>query len=460
MVWDHETAGERARHRDRRLRDEVRHELVPYARFYGARFSAAGIDPARVRGLADLARVPPVDWDDVADDPGGFLLRPEEPAIARHGNRRLVLAVTLAKLTRRSDRVNRDVIDPVYKPVHWHVVDGVPVGYTDGDLELLAEAGSRVLALAGLTRYDVLVGVGRPGPTLAYWQLVLGARRAGVTATHLGPDASLELIALASPSVLAGGPAELLAVADRAEAAGLHLPALHTLLVMGDDPDASVRDALAAAARRLAGRDSAGRPAGGPAGGPAVVAAWAPRGARALWAECRDGPGFHTFPDLEVLEVERADGSLATEGVGELVWSSLGWRGTVFFRLRTGSHVELRDRTCPTCGRTGPMVTSPAREVAGVADRVLSSAPAVAAWQVELRRADGGDELLVFLALRDRRALVPVLQDIDRSLRATQYVVLREPEVKRRVREAGGRVVDLRGGEQVRRAAGPRRSGT
>ena len=74
-----------------------------------------------------------------------------------------------------------------------------------------------------------------------------------------------------------------------------------------------------------------------------------------MWAQCRGGDAFHTYPDLECLELIGSFLDMAeVEGTGELLWSSLAWHGTAFFRLRTNTKVTLRDGTCPNCGRIGP----------------------------------------------------------------------------------------------------------
>jgi hypothetical protein len=215
-----------------------------------------------------------------------------------------------------------------------------------------------------------------------------------------------------------------------------------------------------------------------------VVAAWAPAGVRALWSECRGGRYFHTYPDLEWLEVLPD---------GEIAWTSLSWHGTVFFRLRTGVSGTVDDVTCENCGRTGPRITvssaSSARRptptwalgsgmVAAPAARpaadavfgrrpadeeeeeeeeeaqvlvpldtdvlsVLDEHPGVAAWQAEYRRVDGLDELIVFVAPAGVDRLGPLFRELDLALSATQYVVQRPDQITERRRREGA-VVDKR----------------
>lgn len=433
MQWDDEEPAKRARQRDAALRGYLRGDLGSFSPFYRRRLKEAGIDAGGIRGLADLGQLRPVTWDDLAEDPGAFLLRPTRRELSRSGDRRAVLALLAGRLTGRLDRVNRSVVEPRYKPVLWLAERGVPFGVTDADLDLVAEAGSRVLALAGLDRRDLVVGLTETSDGLPHWQLVLGARQAGVPAVHLGGRPRPGAVVAARPTTLAGPPDALArALASVAGANGV-LDGLHTLLVTGADPDAGARDALAlAAAGAMNGEDEP----------PAVVASWAPPGARAQWGECRRGAGFHTFPDLEIVEVGRG-GGLHASGPGELIWSALGWRGTAVLRLLTGARAELVDVTCEACERRGPMVLTGSRDPLATVD-LLSEQDDVAAFQVELARRDGADEVLVFLALRRGADVADVVESLDAELAATQYVVLNRRQVDARVRSAGARVVDAR----------------
>ena len=79
------------------------------------------------------------------------------------------------------------------------------------------------------------------------------------------------------------------------------------------------------------------------------MVAWAPPGARALWSECRGGgAGYHTAPDTELVETDR--------GTGELLWSAIGWKGSVFLRLATRMRANIDESPCPRCRRTTPRV--------------------------------------------------------------------------------------------------------
>ena len=475
VQWDHEKPKNRLREQEEQLREYVAHHLYPYSPFYRRRFDAAGITPRNITGFDDLAKLEPTRWSDVTAEPVAFVLRPTERAIIRFGERKLVGAITRAKFRGKVSQVNRDLIDPAYKPIHWHFDGDVPIGYSSEDVERLCEAGRRVLHLAGLTRDDAIVDVTPPGPALEFWQLVDGARSAGLSAVHFGSGVAGDRIAAAAPTVLAGPP-EALEAALGALRAGRHrIDGLRTLLVLGCLLDEADRQALRALGEEV-GDD-----------GIEVVLAWAPAGVRALWGECRGGRVFHTYPDLEWLEMLPD---------GEIAWTSLAWHGTAFARLRTGVSGTLDDVACENCGRIGPRLSvssaSTARRptatwaipAAGLVPEptavgaptpatamfgrppaageeedegevqvlvpldtdalsVLDEHPGVAAWQAEYRRVDGVDELIVFVAPAGVDRLGPLFRELDLTLSATQYVVQRPEQIAER-RRRDGAIIDHR----------------
>jgi hypothetical protein len=424
VIGDHREPAQLRALQLRALARYVTEDVYPYSPFYRARLDAAGLG-RQAPGDAILRSLPPTTFADIRD-PGELVLRPDEKTIQRFASAKLLVKVAWAKFQRRADRVNREVIDPTYKPVRWVIVDGVTIGYTDDDIEQLAEEGRRWLALAGLGRYDVIVNVLPAAPDVAWWELVEGARLAGVSALHLPYGVTPHQLDVIRPTVVAGRVDDLLALlpATSPEA----LASVHTVLAVGaplnDDVRASLRSALAP--------------------GAAVVAAWAPPGVRSLWVECRGGTAAHVSPDVDLLEVVD----------GELVWSGLDWKGTALLRLRTGATGRVDSSPCPVCGRTSPRVVGASLDPRFVT--LLDATPEVVAWQAELRTVDGVDELIVHLAVdaggngdgaAGRRHPGRVLRALDRELSVTQFVVTSADEVAARLRASGNRrVLDHRPG--------------
>jgi hypothetical protein len=432
VIGDFERPARRRAAQDRALARYLRTQVAPYSPLYGEALRGQPVDG--IDGLAGGVALTRID-DLSPDEAGDLVLHPTGDRIASSGDRRLVLRLWWSRWTRRLGAFNRNVVEPVYKPVHWTLAgDRLPVGYSAADVDQLAEIGRHQLELAGVQPYDVLVGVLPPGPTVGFWQLSLGARLAGVASLFLAaaPAPSPEDVARVRPNVLAGRPSDLVALLEAGRASGLSFAGLHTLIAVGAPLDATMRTRLA----ELGG--TASREA-------AVVAAWAPPGVRALWAECRDGADVHTWPAVEVLElVDPLTGEVSTRAEGEVVYTPLGWRGTVVLRLRTGVYASLDDAPCVACGRTSPRVRLvPFLPPFAV---VLDEHPEVELWQAELRTVDGAEELIVFVTPRLRGAHPGrLLRELDRRLSVTQFVVLDRRTLAARLRKAGdSRVVDLR----------------
>ena len=432
MLGDRERPSRIRAEQQRALVHEIPHEAYAYAPFWRERFDQAGLSPASVRSLEDLARLPLTQLDDV-EDPASLVLRPDGASIRRFGDRGLALRLGMARLLGRVAALNERLLEPVYKPIHWVVQAGLPVGYSVEDLERLAELGRRWLEAAGLRRDDVLVGLVPPGPNLAFWELAEGARRSGVSALLMSPLPPVEDVAGLSPTVLAGRPVDLAHLLDAAADTGVHMDSVHTLLAVGEPLEDGVRD-------RLEFRGE----------GAAVLSAWAPAGVRSLWAECRGGQGaLHTSPAVELVEVvDPLSGAAMTPGEeGEVVWTSIGWRGTVFLRLRTDVYAHLEEGRCPACGRTTPRIvpTTSLPAFAAALSTVLEREERVSLWQIELRTVAGEEELIVFLTPSSGADLLEVLDDLDHRLSVSQFVVLERDELDDRLVDHGdARVVDLR----------------
>jgi hypothetical protein len=405
------------RGQDRALARYLRDHVAPFSAFHGDVLRGRPVD-----GRAALAELPLTRLDDVPD-PADLVLRPTADRLASVPDRELRLQWWWARLRRRTAAFNREVLEPRYKPIHWHL-DKLPLAYTALDLERLAELGRSMLAMAGVGPSDVLVSVYPPGPDVGFWQLQLGARDAGVPSLFLGRDVAPEEVARLRPTVLCGRAGDLMRLLQGGRDAGFSFAGLSTLLVIGEPLDPARRDRLA----ELGGRTDASV---------AVVAAWAPPGVRSLWSECRDGIDVHTWPGAEIVElVDPLSGNAVPPGAdGEMVWTPLGWMGSVVLRLRTGAYGCIDDTACVSCGRTSPRL----RVVNSLPPfaRILEDHPGVHAWQAELRHHDGAEELIVFLAPAVEGHPGRLLRELDRQLSVTQFVVLDRAAMDERLRASG-----------------------
>jgi hypothetical protein len=302
----------------------VANEAYPYSRAVRRRLDSAGLGRNGIRGVDDLARLPPIGLSEVGDG-RELVLRPDEATLRLFRGPVFAVALAWARVRGRAGTLQRRALEPRYKPLEWLLADGVPLAYSAADLVRLGELGRRWLWQAGVGPGDVVVDLLGPELRLASLQLSAGCRVARVAHAHLPPTSDPGDVAWLAPTALAGGARHLGRVLRGVRSAEDAFSALRTLLVTGELLDARARKRLA----RLVPPSVA------------IVHAWAPPGVRALWAECRGSDALHAWPDVEVIEI-------GDEG---LLWTGLGWRGTALLRLRTGVDAVSENGPCPHCGQ-------------------------------------------------------------------------------------------------------------
>lgn len=316
--------------RDERLRSWVTDEVYPYSRQLRPALDDAGLGRRGVRSAADLRRLPITPLAALRDG-RRYVLEPLTETIEAHGTLALRARLAVAERIGRVDRFAAEHIDPAYRPVSWTTADSdagsLFVASTATDLDHLATLGRRALATSGVRADDRVAVVDPAGSGIGPWQLVAGAHAAGVAVLHLdrhdGSDAVGAVLERAAPTVVAARAGTL----TGAVTAGL--PSSVRLLVVHDGPPPT-RDQTAALA----------------ATGLPLAAWWTPPGARAAWVRCPGGVGYHTWPTDELVEIVD----------GRLVWSAVGWRGSVWLRVDTGVRALLDHTECAACGRTTPRV--------------------------------------------------------------------------------------------------------
>jgi hypothetical protein len=394
---------------DRQLVEYLVHDVALHAPPLRQRLAEA-LGGGRLKSADDLARMTPMALADITD-PGSLVLRP--------------------RLPRRSKGAAE--MERAYKPVHWLVQDGVPIGSSASDVERLGSLSARWLTAAGVRSDDVLLGFLPAGPHLPYWQVVLGAMRLGVSAVFVPPVPTSADVARLRPTVLVGRPYDLARLLDDRSAgatAAAWRRRIRLLIAAGEPLDDAMQTRLKSL---LTAPDGA------------VVSAWAPAGVRTMWWECPGATALHTWPEAELVQiVDPLSAAPVPPGAdGEVVWTALGWHGTVMVRLRTGVIASLEPGPCPSCGAKGPLLRVDSETPSFL--RVLDDHRGVADWQAELRNTADGEELFVFLSVAPGMRLPELLAELDTELFATQYVVLEPPALDARLAASGDRkVLDLR----------------
>lgn len=302
---------------------------------------------------ADLATAPPIDLAGVGDG-AGHLIQPTRDDLLRSGSPVMRARAAWAS-TWGSWRRFLSVIEPSYRPVHYFTADGVAIGAAAKDLVRLAALGADWLRAAGLQPDDTVALLEGATSAIEPWQLSGGTRRAGVPLAVVEDPADARL---GGYSVIAGKPAALAAALR-----GGGWPGLRMILLFGRHPNRVTKLVP---------------------DGVALLRAWAVPGTRSVWFECVGGEamGWHTAADAELVEVGDDD---------EVLWTGVGWAGTVFVRLRTETRAAaVETARCPSCGHRGPRLF------------LIEGSPALARWLRDDPRvaefrltADGADVLPV-----------------------------------------------------------------
>jgi phenylacetate-coenzyme A ligase PaaK-like adenylate-forming protein len=458
------------------LRSFVRRFLYPFSPFYRKLFDDHDISPKQIKALRDLEEVPLVsakDFESIPEDdwrPFRALLRPDERTLKRSAHRRLLRRVAKEKLFRGDDAAER-LLAEEFKPIHLHLPDGAgPVtGYTMRDLSAMSQGAARAMAVAGARRSDVLVSTLPFGPYLPFWHGYYGAVGTGMSAFHLGggavvrPGQAASWMQRVSATVMLSQPGYAEGLLRGAPPAALS--SLRLLLLWAPTEMQGARERYLVRLRTSGASEAT------------VSTLLGVPEARVAWAECPISPnqpdvsfGYHTYPDLELLEVVDDKGSVVGEGeAGELVYTSLDWRGSALLRFRTGI-VARRGITwerCPGCRRSVPRIAGdlsrvewrtrivgPRGEVTvDIADviPILWRASGVALWQLDVQKGageGGSDKVTAYLGgalTGDVEELRSTLEPYGIETRIVDFarfvqgmgVGLERPEVRVRVREAG-----------------------
>ena len=337
---------------DRLVAQQVQHIVGPFSPYWKQRFGEIGRKAASIDSVRALETVPAAGERDIAPDgdpvgmsrlvvqsgEGGFTLHAPGPVL-RHALR--------LRLTRR-DAYTR-VVTSETKPTSY-VWSGLgfryPIASTRADLDVVARAGARLWRVAGLTRFDALLSAVPVASNTEHVALSYAALAAGAPALFPGADQAAVVAAarLAKPTVLALPSRTATPTIAALVSSGVDLDTVHTVLLVGA-PTPQQRVDVSAQMPRVT-----------------VLAVHAPAGARVLWAECRESGasgGFHTYPDLEVVQLVDPDGGQPTTGGGEIVLTQLGMSGSALLRWRTGdlTGAAVDATPCPGCGRRVPRLT-------------------------------------------------------------------------------------------------------
>jgi phenylacetate-CoA ligase len=403
---------EMTRVQTRRLREQVAHATAA-SPFYRRKLKAAGIKPAAVRTLDDLARLPFTTKDELKEN------QAEKPPWGD------VLAVPL---------------DDVLRIHMTSATTGRPLAFLDTreDWYGFYHSYARALHAFGVRKSDFVMAAFSYGPWIGYWSGFYAAQDLGCLVFPVGglsTDQRIDALLNYPITVLGCTPSYALFLAETAAKKGIDLAKDTKIRITWHtgEPGASI-PATRAKIEAAFGAKAYDLP------GLTEIAAWG--------FECEARAGLtHVNEDYCYPEVLDEQGRPVRPGErGELVFTSLYRKAMPLLRYRTRDVVQLAGRRCP-CGRTliafeGGVHArlDDMKKVRGVivyprrVEELVRPHANVDEFQVVFRRHEGLDDILIridpspSLSLGDRDGLQTKLaEDLRIGLGIRVTVDIGEP---------------------------------
>jgi len=367
-LWDNLPSRQYLAAQDQHIARFIREQVYPYSPYYRELMDYNRIKPGVIKTVKDLSCIPFTTKADIAplpedpDIPLSLVLQP-----TRESRKEADFTVRLKQRALRWTHGKKGyakLVHDEYLPVHQIFTIGrtalpTPIMYTGFDLLRLREAGRRLFELIELQRTDMLINAFPFAPHLSFWMTYFAAEEVGMPALHtgggriLGTGRILDALERLRGSVLTATPSYAYHLLREAVSQGRDLSRLHTLITGGDRLPPGLKQKMLELLEKVGCEEAA------------IVSTYGFTEGRVAWSECRpsalsreESSGYHLFPDMEIIQVvDPESGKRLEEGEsGEIVYTSLQWRGSVLIRFRTGDLVEggIDYSPCPYCGRSLP----------------------------------------------------------------------------------------------------------
>ena len=316
---------------DKSLRSFIKNQ-VPYHTFYHNFFKKNKIGFSDIKGTENLKKLPFTTKEDIAPtqkEPKKFLdfiLQPSKESIKQYA--------TLNKKIK--SLLDKNHLYYEYKPVHIHFTTGrtanaTPILYTAYDLQRLEESGRRMMHILDVSGNDVVVNAFPYAPHLAFWQTFYAIKEANLLSLHtgggktLGTDKIIKAIENMKATCLVGMPGYIYHLIRTAKEQKNNLSSLNLVIFGGERVPAGLRDKIKNDLISMGSK------------APRILSTYAFTEGKCAWVECKEESGYHLYPDFEFIEIVDKNNERVGEGEkGEIVYTSLDWRGSVFLRYKTG----------------------------------------------------------------------------------------------------------------------------
>ncbi|MBI4178288.1 phenylacetate--CoA ligase family protein [bacterium] len=467
------------RAQDRAISRFFRLYLQPFHPYTTDLFERARLPANAVSSVEDLAKLPFLSKKDLLASPSApdrfkkFILTPTPEALRRAWPFWRMIGVLAAK------RKFRESFYPMLlTATTGRAAEPVSFIYARRDLDILSDAGRRLLDVFGLKYPDRVLSVFPYAPHLAFWQCCLAGFASDVFMVQsgggkvMGTEGNLRMLDKLKPTTIVGVPSFVYHLLREALAAKLSLAQVRKVVLGAEKVPPGMKRKMISLLRESGAQD------------PLIFSTYAFTEAKKAWGECPTADpevssGYHLTPDLDLLQIaDPVTGKiLPPETPGEIVYTPLAGAGTLVYRYRTGDIAEggITYRPCPHCGRDVPRLMGPISRVSNIKDlkltkikgtlvnlnnlaEILDDSEDLEEWQIEIRKKDNDpheiDEVILYIAVRIGRPENEIAEKINRELRAaceitpndTRILPLKEMVDRIRVETAlkEVRILDLR----------------
>ncbi len=386
---------------------------IPYHPYYKELFKKNKIKFDGIKTADDLKKLPFTTKEDIApakEHPKKFLdfvLQPNEKLIKQYAPLNKKIKIIL----------NKDSAYHEYKPFHIHFTTGrsalsIPVLYTQYDLSKLEESGRRMFDILAASNHDIVVNAFPYAPHLAFWQTFYASKAVNLLSLNtgggkiMGTEKIIKSIKSMKATILAGMPGYLYHLIRTAKEKKADFSNLSLVIFGGERVPAGLREKIRKDLALIGSKNAR------------ILSTYAFTEGKSAWVECKEESGYHLYPDFEFIEIVDKNGERVNEGEkGEIVYTSLDWRGSVFLRYKTGDISKLHYGKC-SCGRTLPRIDSAIERISEYKEfrltkikgsfvnlniffPLMMSDKNIEEWQIEIRKKNNDpyevDELIVYV---------------------------------------------------------------
>jgi phenylacetate-coenzyme A ligase PaaK-like adenylate-forming protein len=351
---------------EKKLKEFMRYQLYPFSPFYKKLFDHSKIDPASIKTIKDLEKIPLTTKENIMptkENPKAFkdfILQPDLKKIKKHWPKSRLIGLKIRDILGAD--LKQELLEEYY-PTFLIATSGttgnnVPFMYSLRDIKQFSNAYVSIASVIKLDKDYVVLNVFPFAPHLAFvfvnWINVHSTYRifhsggGAVTSTAK----ALDVVNRADVNMLVGIPSYIYHMLTKAQEMDVPLKTIKLVATAGEKLTETTRKRMEEILKERGAKDFH------------IYDVYGTTEMRDAVAECQPGSKtFHFHPNIHIMEiVDPKTGKQKKPGEsGALVVTNIDGRGTVVCRFLIGDIFEggLQYGKCPHCGSCLPRLVGP-----------------------------------------------------------------------------------------------------